>query len=100
MGAPGYANGIAFTPDRSALLVVQSDSGMLFRVNPRTGRARQVDLGGNLLTNGDGLLVKGRILYVVQNRLNQVAVFKLRSPVGAGGSWPTPHHRAHPAAAV
>ena len=26
------------------------------------------DLGGALLTNGDGLLVRGRTLYVVQNR--------------------------------
>ncbi len=80
----GFANGIAFTPDRSALLVVQSDTGLLFRVNPRTGRARQVDLGGTLLTNGDGLLVKGRILYVVQNRLNQVAVIKLRESGRSG----------------
>ena len=71
------ANGIAQTPDRSALLVVKSDTGQLFRVNPRTGVARVVDLGGYALTNGDGLLVEGRTLYVVQNQLNQVAVLKL-----------------------
>lgn len=71
------ANGIALTPDRRALLVVQSATGYLFRVNPRTGYATRVDLGSTLLTNGDGLLVKGRILYAVQNRLNQVAVIKL-----------------------
>ena len=39
--------------------------------------ATQVDLGGTPLTNGDGLLLKGRTLYVVQNRLNQVAVVHL-----------------------
>lgn len=71
------ANGIALTPDRRALLVVQSSTGYLFRVNPRTGYATRVDLGGTLLTNGDGLLVKGRTLYAVQNRLNKVAVVKL-----------------------
>lgn len=71
------ANGIALTPDRRALLVVQSSTGLLFRVNPRTGVARQVDLGGASLLNGDGLLVQGRILYAVQNRLNRVAVVKL-----------------------
>ncbi len=73
------ANGIAETPDRNALLVVQSNTGFLFRVNPQTGVARQVDLGGYLLTNGDSLLVRGRTLYVVQNRLNKVAVFDLNS---------------------
>ena len=77
---PGFnANGIAATPDGRALLVVQSATGTLFRVNPRTGVATRVDLGGYPLTNGDGLLVKGRTLYVVQNRLNQVAVIKLNA---------------------
>ncbi|GAA3812968.1 hypothetical protein GCM10022226_37120 [Sphaerisporangium flaviroseum] len=71
------ANGIAPTPDHKALLVVQSNAGKLFRVNPSTGAATLVDLGGEVLTNGDGLLLEGRTLYVVQNRLNTVAVFRL-----------------------
>ena len=77
---PGFnANGIAATPDGKALLVVQSVTATLFRVDPKTGVAATVDLGGYPLTNGDGLLVKGRTLYVVQNRLNQVAVIKLNA---------------------
>jgi streptogramin lyase len=77
--APGaiVANGIVQTPDRRALLVVQSNTGFLFRINPRTGVARRVDLGGALLTDGDGLLLRGRTLYAVQNQLNQIAVVKL-----------------------
>jgi sugar lactone lactonase YvrE len=71
------ANGIQVSPDGRSLLVVQSSTGKLFRVNPRTGVARQVNLGGFELTNGDGLLVRGRTLYVVQNRIGQVAVIKL-----------------------
>ncbi|ACU36010.1 SMP-30/gluconolactonase/LRE family protein [Actinosynnema mirum] len=71
------ANGITTTPDGRALLVVQSNTGKLFRVNPDTGLAREVDLGGEVLTNGDGLLLDGRSLYVVQNRLNTVALFSL-----------------------
>ena len=40
MQAPGFnANGIALTPNGRALLVVQSATGLLFRVNPRTGEA-------------------------------------------------------------
>jgi sugar lactone lactonase YvrE len=78
------ANGIARTPDGRALLVVQSATGLLFRVDPATGVAARVDLGGYVLTNGDGLLVLGRTLYVVQNRLNQVAVFTLNRAGTAG----------------
>ena len=78
------ANGIAETPDRQALLVVQSNTGLLFRVDPDSGEATQVDLGGTLLTNGDGLLVRGLTLYVVQNQDNQVAVIKLNAASTAG----------------
>jgi sugar lactone lactonase YvrE len=70
------ANGITRTPDGRALLVVNSTTGGLFRVDER-GRATQVDLGGATLVNGDGLLLRGRTLYAVQNQLNQVAVVKL-----------------------
>jgi sugar lactone lactonase YvrE len=78
------ANGIALTPDGRALLVVQSSTSTLFRVDPETGVARVVDLGGYAVTNGDGLLVRGRTLYVVQNQLNQVAVFDLNRRGTAG----------------
>ena len=71
------ANGIARTPDGRGLLVVQSVKGLLFRVDPRTGVGRTVDLGGESLANGDGLLVRGRTLFAVQNRLNIVAVLRL-----------------------
>ena len=70
------ANGITTTPDGRALLVINSSNGLLYRVDG-DGVATQVDLGGYVVTNGDGLLREGRTLYAVQNRLNQVAVFKL-----------------------
>lgn len=78
------ANGIARTPDGCALLIVQSSTGTIFRVNPRTGVTRKVDLGGAVMTNGDGLLVIRNTLYVVQNRLNKVAVIELNSAGTAG----------------
>ena len=76
--APGVngANGITATPDGRALLVVDSSTGGLFRVT-LDGVAEQVDLGGYALTNGDGMLLENRTLYVVQNRLNKVAVLEL-----------------------
>jgi sugar lactone lactonase YvrE len=78
------ANGIAETPNRKALLVVNSTTGSLYRVDPSSGVATGVDLGGASLTAGDGLLVRGRTLYVVQNQLEQVAVFRLNAAGTAG----------------
>ncbi|MFB4314655.1 SMP-30/gluconolactonase/LRE family protein [Actinomadura sp. 21ATH] len=71
------ANGIVQSPDRRSLLVVQSNTGRLFKVNPRTGHAKAVDLGGESLQFGDGMLIEGSTLYVVQNRLDAVAVLKV-----------------------
>jgi sugar lactone lactonase YvrE len=77
-------NGIAADRGGRALLAVQSNTGLLFRINPRTGVTRQVDLGGASLTNGDGLLLIGRVLFVVRNRLNEVAVVKLNRSLDRG----------------
>ena len=71
------ANGIATTPTGRALLVVNSTSGLLYRVDPTTGVATEVDLAGASLTMGDGMLREGRILYVVRNRANEIAVLRL-----------------------
>lgn len=71
------ANGIAPTPDGNGLIVMNSSEAALFRVDPATGEAARVDLGGVPMTNGDGLLLVGSTLYVVQNRLNRVAVIEL-----------------------
>ncbi|MFD8968222.1 superoxide dismutase [Streptomyces sp. NPDC059568] len=73
------ANGITTTPDGRALLVVNdfAGGGSLMRVDPRTGVARTVDIGPTLLPNGDGLLLLGRTLYVVQQRQNAIDVLRL-----------------------
>jgi len=83
---PGFnLNGITRTPDGAALIVVQSATGRLFRVDPATGATTGIDLGGELVPNGDGILVTDRTLYVVQNQLNQVAVIRL-DPTGTSGT--------------
>ncbi|MFC7099328.1 hypothetical protein ACFQQB_01820 [Nonomuraea rubra] len=78
------ANGIAPSPDGRSLLIVQSNTGKLFEVNPSSGVTTEVDLGGETLVNGDGLLLAGRTLYAVQNRLNAVAAIGLARD-GASG---------------
>jgi sugar lactone lactonase YvrE len=78
------ANGLTATPDGRALLVIQSSTGLLFRVDTTTGVATKVDLGDDLLTNGDGLLLRGRTLYVVQNQLNLLARVELNGSGSRG----------------
>jgi hypothetical protein len=70
------ANGIVAT--RGWLIVVNSFTGKLFRVDPATGNATEIRLGPGVDVGfGDGLEVHGGTLYVVQNQLNRVAVFAL-----------------------
>jgi sugar lactone lactonase YvrE len=78
------ANGIVATPDGKSLIVVQGNVGKLFKVDAATGVAREIDLGGADVLNGDGLLLEGRTLYVVQNRLNQIAVVELSKDLLSG----------------
>ncbi|PZG02589.1 superoxide dismutase [Micromonospora deserti] len=84
VGSGVNLNGIVATPDGEALIVVQSNTGTLFRVDPATGVTTTVDVPGYTFTNGDGLLLLGRTLYVVQNRLNQIAVVGLNHAGTAG----------------
>ncbi|MEU8528247.1 MULTISPECIES: SMP-30/gluconolactonase/LRE family protein [Streptomyces] len=78
-GADFTANGIERTPDGRALLVVNcvKDGGSLMRVDARTGTARTVDLGDLRIPAGDGLLLLGRDLYIVQQQKNQIDVVRL-----------------------
>lgn len=70
-------NGITPTPDGKALLVVQTNKGLLYRVNPKDGKAVQVDIVGGDISWGDGMMLEGNLLYVVRNTVNTLSVFKL-----------------------
>ena len=49
------------------MLVVNASTGLLYRVDPSTGVAQEIDLGGALLDGGDGILLQGKTLYVVRD---------------------------------
>jgi Cu-Zn family superoxide dismutase len=68
-----YSNGVVSAGDRH-LLVVGTASGVLGRVDRKTGRVRKVDLGDQSLPGGDGLARSGRTLYAVNaaSRVTQV----------------------------
>ena len=76
-------NGIDATRDGKTLVIVQSNTGFLFRVDTR-GVTTRIDVGSETFPNGDGLLLDGRTLYVVQNRLNTIAVVELQRNLRSG----------------
>ena len=83
-GAGFNANGIAATPNGKTLIIVNSNEGALYSVDPGTGFATRINLGGGSVANGDGILLQGKTLYVVQNRLNQIAVIELSPDLTEG----------------
>lgn len=78
------ANGIDAPPSGEYLIVVNSTSGQLYRVDPESGLATLIDLGEETLTNGDGILLDGKTLYVVRNQNNAIAVVRLESGAAQG----------------
>ena len=60
------ANGIVATPDGRYLLIVQTNTGALYRVDTSTGETIQVDLGQGSLPGGDGMELDGQTLWVVR----------------------------------
>jgi sugar lactone lactonase YvrE len=77
-------NGIDATRNGKTLVAVQSFTGRLYAIDPATGVASEISLGGESVVNGDGILLNGRTLYVVQNRQNEVAVIALANDLSAG----------------
>jgi sugar lactone lactonase YvrE len=69
-------NGIEASPNGRTLYSVQSSTGDLWEIDATTGAATHITGG---LENGDGLLRQGNLVYVVQNRLNQIAIVDLRT---------------------
>jgi hypothetical protein len=80
------ANGIAWA--RGWLIIVQSNLGLVFRVDPESGDTTQIELsdtaGDYTVVNGDGIEVRGNTLAVVRNFSNEVDTFKLNGQLTAG----------------
>ena len=79
-------DGITFEPGNNAngivaargwLIVVDSNTGALLRVDPATGDATEMSTGGVSVLRGDGLELRGSTLYVVRNRDHLIEVFRL-----------------------
>jgi hypothetical protein len=77
-------NGIDATPNGKTLILVQTNTGKLFKVNLR-GVTREIALGGTTVP-GDGILLHGRTLYAVvrDNPQDGVVVLRLRPSLRSG----------------
>ncbi|MDT8304801.1 MAG: superoxide dismutase, partial [Anaerolineae bacterium] len=78
------SNGIVATANGRWLIIANSGAQMIYRVDPTSGTSAAIDLGGDALPNGDGLVLFGHTLYVVQNRSNQIAVVELAADYMSG----------------
>lgn len=82
---PGFnTNGIEATADGGTLIVVNSSKGELYTVDPGSGESALIDLGGEFVFSGDGILLEGRTLYVIQNSLNRLVKIKLSGGMTSG----------------
>ncbi|MGI8947960.1 MAG: hypothetical protein ACR2FV_08320 [Ornithinimicrobium sp.] len=77
-------NGISASDDGEVLLTVHFDSGRLFRIDVATREVTEVDLGPDLLTTGDGILLDGQTLLVVREKPGGVYPVRLDADLRTG----------------
>ncbi|MDH4364041.1 MAG: hypothetical protein OEY70_08180 [Acidimicrobiia bacterium] len=75
-------NGITAAADGKTLIAVNSFKGELYAIDAATGASTLIVLGGASVAGGDGILLVGRTLYVLQNggapgTTNQIVVIDL-----------------------
>jgi Cu-Zn family superoxide dismutase len=71
------ANGIASFARGGVLVVVQFNTGKLFRIDTRTKAVSEIDLGGATVAGGDGLVADGSRLFVVRHLDGQITEVRL-----------------------
>jgi len=76
------ANGIAATRDGKTLVIVKSNDGRLF-TSDTAGVTKEITLD-QPVTNGDGILLQGKTVWVVRNQLNRVVEVKLDRAFSTG----------------
>jgi sugar lactone lactonase YvrE len=79
-------NGIVATPDGKTLIGVQAGMGVreLLRVDVESRTSSVIDLDGYDVAQGDGLLLEGKTIFVMRNRINTIAVIELSPDFSSG----------------
>jgi sugar lactone lactonase YvrE len=83
---PGFnLNGIVVSPNNRYLYTVQSNTGKIYQIGIATKEIQQVDVGGAVFQNGDGLWNRGNTLYVLQNQQELISEIRVQ-PNNANGT--------------
>jgi len=79
-------NGIVATPSGGTLVVGHTALGALFTVDPATGASEQIAISGGELIPGtnDGLLLRGKRLWVVENFANRILEIRMTPDLTSG----------------
>ena len=91
-------NGIEASPDGQSLILVQSNTGNLYKANPYNGKTKLIDLGGENVQRGDGILLDrrkagppkcrrpngGSCLWVLQNQDKLLTLIYLKGDLRSG----------------
>jgi sugar lactone lactonase YvrE len=77
-------NGIAATADGQHLIVVQMNKGLLFRIGIADKQVTAIDIGGESVATGDGLVLDGRTLYVVRQGEEEIVSVELSQDLAKG----------------
>jgi Cu-Zn family superoxide dismutase len=77
-------NGIAASADGRDLVVVQMNKGLLFRIGIGDKRVTPIDIGGESVATGDGLVLDGRTLYVVRQGEQEIVTIDLAADLSRG----------------
>ena len=82
---PGL-NGIAATRSGEKLIVNNTVLGGIYTVDPESGASEQIDLPDGAISRGvaDGLLLRGRTLWVVENFANRLVRLRLAADLSSG----------------
>ena len=82
---PGFnLNGIVVSQNDKYLFTVQSNTGKIYRIEIATKEIVQVDVGGRVFPNADGLWLQGNSLYVLQNQQETIDEIRLQQNQSRG----------------
>jgi hypothetical protein len=77
-------NGIAVGASGRQLVTIQSNTGQVFRIDVASRTVSEIPVDGGPLTAGDGILLKGRTLFVVRNQLELIMTVALSRGLDEG----------------
>ena len=77
-------NGIAASENGRYLITVHYDTGELYRIDTESEEVVQIDLGGEAVTTGDGIVLDETTLYVVRNQPGDIVPVELSEDLASG----------------